>query len=384
MKRYIVSGLLLITGFTVCIPHSLFFWLKNSEPAFNPSSSIFVDYNHKKSVYEEKEGVLLAFIKNKLIRSDGGIVTNTRPVKGDPETLSESVGLLMHYAVMEDKKDLFDIEFNFLKDRLLANGYNVRWKLGVGEITCNAAIDDLRIIRALIGAYEKWGVKSHLDMAKQIQGNIYNKQVKNNNLFEIYDWKYDTVRQSTPLCYLDLYTLDRARLFDKNWKGVSVNALKITSEGKIQDSPFFFKYYDYKKSKYLMDEEYKDNNGICITYTIYTALHLAEVGIKTGDLIDWLNNEMKRGNLYAWYNPHNLKPVSDVESTAVYALASIYAKRLGDYELSKKLINRMLEFMVVDQNSLYYGGFGNKDAGEFYSFDNLTALWALSEIIKVQ
>jgi len=34
----------------------------------------------------------------------------------------------------------------------------------------------------------------------------------------------------------------------------------------------------------------------------------------------------------------------------------------------------MLEFMVTDENSQYYGGFGNSETGEFYSFDNLMAL----------
>jgi len=38
----------------------------------------------------------------------------------------------------------------------------------------------------------------------------------------------------------------------------------------------------------------------------------------------------------------------------------------------------MLEFMVTDENSQYYGGFGNSETGEFYSFDNLMALKALA------
>jgi len=46
--------------------------------------------------------------------------------------------------------------------------------------------------------------------------------------------------------------------------------------------------------------------------------------------------------------------------------------------LSQKLLDRMLEFMVTDENSQYYGGFGNSETGEFYSFDNLMALKALA------
>ena len=44
--------------------------------------------------------------------------------------------------------------------------------------------------------------------------------------------------------------------------------------------------------------------------------------------------------------------------------------------MSEKLLERMFEFVVDDRDSEYYGGFGNCETGEFYSFDNLTALWA--------
>jgi hypothetical protein len=42
------------------------------------------------------------------------------------------------------------------------------------------------------------------------------------------------------------------------------------------------------------------------------------------------------------------------------------------------IIDRMLKFMCTDRKSQYYGGFVNAGSGEFYSFDNLTALWALA------
>jgi hypothetical protein len=42
------------------------------------------------------------------------------------------------------------------------------------------------------------------------------------------------------------------------------------------------------------------------------------------------------------------------------------------------LVDKMLGFMVTEPNSRYYGGFGTVETGEFFSFDNLTALWALS------
>lgn len=113
-------------------------------------------------------------------------------------------------------------------------------------------------------------------------------------------------------------------------------------------------------------------------YSLYTALCMAEAGIYDNELLSWLGSEMEKGKVYAWYNPHSKKPVSDMESTAVYALGSIFAGLSGDEVLSQKLLDRMLEFMVTDEDSKYYGGFGNSETGEFYSFDNLMALKALA------
>jgi len=154
--------------------------------------------------------------------------------------------------------------------------------------------------------------------------------------------------------------------------------LNIIKKGKIETSPLFYKYFDYNLGRYSFDEEYQEKGGICLVYTLYTALSMAEAGIFDDELLNWLRNEMEKGKVYAWYNPYSQKPVSDMESTAVYALGSIFAGLSGDEVLSQKLLDRMLEFMVTDENSQYYGGFGNSETGEFYSFDNLMALKALA------
>jgi len=329
-----------------------------------------------------KEEMLLEFVSNNLLGKNGEIRSNAGPYGEGSATLSESVGLLMNYCVLRGKRGLFQKEFDFLKTELFAGGTGIKsaikWKTGK-DVSCNAAIDDLRIIRALLDAYEKWGDKEYFNAAGFIQHEIYDKQVRGGCLREFYDWGQKDAGGSIPLCYIDLYTIYRISAFNENWIRVLDRGLSVIKGGRIgEDGPFLYKYYNCENGAYSVDEEFNNSKGICLTYTLYTMLHLAEMNEDTGRFSEWLNGEMEKGRLYAWYNPYTLKPAGKIESTAVYALAAVYAKKTGDNELCGKIIDSMLKFMITDQKSPYCGGFGNGKTGDFYSFDNLTALWALA------
>jgi len=90
--------------------------------------------------------------------SEGGITTNTHPSMGDSNTLSESTGILMECALINNDKNLFDMEYRYIKVNLVTENFFIKWKEG-NDVFCNASIDDLRIIGALLEAYEKWGEK---------------------------------------------------------------------------------------------------------------------------------------------------------------------------------------------------------------------------------
>ena len=342
-------------------------------------SCIADDDKLEKAYFKDKEIALFGFIEKHFLGESGEILTNLLPSGEGHDTLSESIGLLMDYCVLRDKKDLFDIEFSFLKKNMLTNNYYVKWKYGNTDATCNAAIDDLRIIRALMDAHDKWGDKAYLDTAGFIQEGIYNNQVVNHDLCELYDWKKNTIENRIPLCYLDLYTMYRMSGFNAGWSEVAEKGTDIIEKGSFgSGKPLFKKYFGYSNGAYSVDEEYKQSGGICMIYTLYTAIHMAEMNEDTEAFTEWLKGEMDKGTLYAWYNPNTLKPSQKMESTAVYALAAVYSKRTGEKELFNNLLDKMLQFMVADKNSDYYGGLGNEEGGGFYSFDNLTALWALS------
>ena len=325
------------------------------------------------------ESSLYDFICNKLAGKEGEIRTNLQNYDGGKDTLSESAGLMMNCCILSNNPKQYDVQFKVLQNRLLEDGHFIRWREGNTKGSCNAAIDDLRIIRALMDGYDLWSNKNYYNTAGILQENIFKHQVKNRSLYEFYDWKSKEAKHRTPLCYLDFYTMDRMSEFNLQWLAVEEQSLSIASEGRISsESPFFYKYYDYDNRSYGFDEEYSKGKGICLTYTLYTVLHLAEVNEDTGYFTVWLKNEMRDGKLYAWYNPLTQKPVNSIESTAVYALAAVYAAKTGEKELCEKLVEGMKKFMVADRKSAFYGGFGDPGTKYFHSFDNLTALWAIT------
>ncbi|HEX3028668.1 MAG TPA: glycosyl hydrolase family 8 [Clostridia bacterium] len=344
--------------------------------AFSSSGTVTVNR------YKAMELTSLDFIERKLIGPKGEIYTSIRNGRLDKETLSESIGLIMEYSVASDRKELFDREYEYLRDHLLSEGNYIRWKYG-RDITCNSLIDDLRIIRALLNAHEKWGGREYFDSAGFMQETIFTSQVRDGGICELYDWKYRIAKDVMPLCYPDFYTMNRLNAFNNGWVKVGDDAVKTVKNGLIkQGKPLFNKYYNFENESYSMDEEMSENKGVCLTYTIYTALHLAEINENTEQFTKWLKNEMKKGRLYAWYHPISLKPVQKIESTAVYALAAMYADKVGEDKLAERLTDKMLGFMIKNKKSLYYGGFGDQQSGEFYSFDNLTALLALAVVAK--
>jgi len=375
MKRFYL-GLVVIVSFVLMLG-GIIYSRRFGNGLLTDASGIFLDGDFQRNKYGEKKHILLKFIKSRLMDSEGGITTNTHPSMGDSNTLSESTGILMECALINNDKNLFDMEYRYIKVNLVTENFFIKWKEG-NDVFCNASIDDLRIIGALLEAYEKWGEKDYKNFALLLQKKIYDVQVKDGSLYEFFDWKYNIPKTSTPLCYLNLKVIKKLQKYNKGWRKVYDRSLNIIKKGKIETSPLFYKYFDYNLGRYSFDEEYQEKGGICLVYTLYTALSMAEAGIFDDELLNWLRKEMEKGKVYAWYNPYSQKPVSDMESTAVYALGSIFAGLSGDEVLSQKLLDRMLEFMVTDENSQYYGGFGNSETGEFYSFDNLMALKALA------
>lgn len=96
-----------------------------------------------------------------LLRTD---LTNQKDI-----FLSESVGLWLTYLLEKDDQVRFNEQINVMKSYFLANDFIV-WRIeGTRKASVNALIDDLRIIRVLLSAGEKWQDATYLQLGKKLE-----------------------------------------------------------------------------------------------------------------------------------------------------------------------------------------------------------------------
>ena len=337
---------------------------------------IEADENHE--TYNEE--ICLSFIRQSMSREDGGVYTNY--LENDEhlsystghEILSESVGLMMLYYVNKSEKHMFDEQVGVLLDGMLLPNGLVRWRVnydGDGITETSATIDDLRIIRALIEAYELWGENQYLEYALKIESMIKENNVYEGNIVNYYDQKYDFTAKEVDLSYFDLKTMILMSEYNSEWLEIMENGINIVKDGMISDAfPMYYKTYD------IENDEYLNSGKINVIDSFTTILHLSEVDEESKKSIEWIDNQMDNfGVINSSYSceGHSL---SEDESTAAYAIVSRIAKNIGDNDLYNKAMSRMVQLQIKNRESIIYGSFGYEEELEVFSYDNLQALLA--------
>ncbi|SHK05507.1 glycosyl hydrolase family 8 [Paramaledivibacter caminithermalis] len=333
--------------------------------------------------YLEKEKICLKFIKESMSSKSGGIHTNylenhkIEEMASGHEILSESEGLIMLYYVEIQDKDEFDKHFNIVKNKMIDKTGLVKWRIKEDNYDIaisNATIDDLRIIRALIYAYDIWKDKEYYKTLKKISEALLKYNIYEDCLNNYLDMEYKHKSEEIDAAYIDLYTIKLLSSINNKWDKVYNKGLNIINKGYISNKfPLYQKTYNISKDRY---QKRKVINSIDAFLVV---LHLSEVGLVKNETIEWIRDQMKDdGRIYGEYDIKTGTPAGNVESTATYAIAARIAKVIGDEALYKALINRMLYLQVGDKSSPLYGGFGDVDTLKVYSFDNLQALLALN------
>jgi len=315
------------------------------------------------------------FITGSLTNSDGGIKTNYSQADGSEsgktDVLSESQGLIMEYAVREQDKALFSGSLSYVNKHMKTNPL-VAWAVTNGKpSSVNAALDDLRIYRAISDADGLWGGYS---AALEEYGNaLYTYNTDRQKLVNCYDFEHSKKSSQFSLCYADFETLNILSEKDTRWKPVYQNSLDIVKKGFISDRfPLYYNFYDYSSNKY-------DKGGINMAEEMETLLHLAKIGQLPQKTITWLQNAVGGDGIYARYQVDgSVASGYDYESTAVYGLASMIGDAVGDEDLAGKALIRMEKMRVFDTACKVDGAFGNSNGKGIYSFDQCVALLAYS------
>lgn len=330
----------------------------------------------------KEESMLLNFVTEKLTGEDKGIYTNYihEDSEGDitkgHSVLSESEGLILLYNLERDNKEELDENLNYIKQNMIMENNLLSWRVECGEKSnTSATIDDLRVIKALLLANEKWNDMKYRKLALKIASGIQKELIDNNSLSDFNDGynKSDT----TTLCYLDLPTLRMLSNIDyRNWKDIYDKSIELVEGGYISDEvPLYAKSYN------RLDNAYDDED-------IDTLLSMIIILNKIDDARDvtnsttWIKNKFKKdGKIFTSYSRETGEPMSEIESTSIYSMLVQIGSKIGDFELEVMAMDRIKAFQIKNTKSEVYGGFGDEKGSNVFSYDNLNALIAFSRFL---
>lgn len=329
------------------------------------------------SSYDEGRAALERFIQNRLTGPDGvytnlvDTAQNGASASGH-EVLSESAGLSMRYYALSGEREAFESVWSRARAVFDMNAsFSYRYSpLSGKRYPVNAAVDDLRIIRALYEAGDAFKAPAYTSEADEYGKRFYAYNVKEGRLYDFYDETYKTTNDFATLCYIDLKTLGLLKLPDDGKKRLLDHARRTVEGGYLGDAfPFYETRYDYGKDKYASPQD------IRTVESLVTILHLSEAGLAHPESIAYIRKQVDAGTLFGTYSRTGV-PKDDVRSTAIYALAAMIGSAAGDKALYERAIARMNELRTTGTGGPLDGGFGDPATGQAYSFDNLTALLA--------
>lgn len=272
------------------------------------------------------------------------------------EQLSESMGLLMQYALQIDNQQRFNQLFLKLESDFKNQNGLYAWRINVDQMTAlesvNASIDDLRIIKMLFYASEQWDTSAYDDVINRLSDSLLDHCIQGGLLTP-----YDDADEGefAPLVYYDLKALHLLADYDSRWQDVYDRGLNLIFEAS-GDLPFF---------------EVNASGAYGSIENFIIVQHLAEDGWNVTSYIDFLASELRSGALYGSYSIGG-DVVYDIESPAVYGIVALIGKTTSEEKLYQMACEKLMESQHT--KGLYQGGFVELDSSEAYSFDQLYAL----------
>ncbi len=359
----------------IIIGSKLIFYLRDKGRASNTLEEI-----------EYRKNLAYKFIQDKMTLPSGGIYTNFITnktyefgIQGN-DILLENVALMMAYAIIEQNLSLFEKQFKYLTEYMITDTGFIPWYVQVDgnlKIYSTSTLDDIRIVKQLIKAFELWGMKEHIITAADIIGNIYKYDTNNFHLTNYYNWDEKRKSNRIELSYIDISALELFSKVNSNFTAIKNNGEKIIKRGTCRDFPFYRQAYNYSS------KDYEQNDEVNIINLLLTTLNDAKFSDNQRNVLKWIKSELENNNMiFGKYNYYSAYQTVDYESIPGYAMALRLALQENDLELVDRLINKLLSFQDLDITSPTYGGFVFKSGGGSYSFDNLQAIISLSLYVK--
>jgi hypothetical protein len=339
----------------------------------------------------EAEQRLYQFLRARMTDAQGGVHTNLMPSTAGAVTtgdtakghtvLSESVGLLLEYAVRSDNRALFEVERRLLEQRFLTGEYFVRWvvpplDVSVPESTVNSSIDDLRLIDALLAGAERFADARAQRLGNQIAKGLLHYNEQSGWLHDYADVQSEKKSDTVQIRYLNLPVLAKLSAADPACKPVYEKARELLRAARQPSGLYATEWIPSAGA-------FREDGGQAavdphMAEQLVAALYAQGDKLPTDGMTALLQKALRASHRLPAAVDRDGQPSSRVESPAVYALAAIYLHRAGEEAMAGECLQR-LEEMQVQHDPRYSGGYVDLRSLEAYSFDQLEALLALRE-----
>lgn len=314
--------------------------------------------------YTKERHLLSSFVKEHFLQ-DGFFRTNLLDnpqidLASGEDFLSESLGLLMLFYLKEDNLGQFEGQVELLQTFFFNKNRLIKWRIRPGQVLpeVNAPLDDMRIIKALIMAHEKWGRKDFLSLAQELSDQLLRHSVDGKNLLA-FDSK-DSPK--APFVYYDFEALALMALFHDRWAKILRKNISFIAHHQIKGRPFYH------------DPWFSQEKGYPMIENLMIFMHFSEVGVRDESSIQWLKEKLHGDGLFGLYSKGG-RPLNTIESPAIYAIVAIIGKLNQDEELYRMACERLRKMQILGCG-LYSGGFVDLETLSAYSFDHLFSLLA--------
>jgi hypothetical protein len=363
MRAYLNKFFLLIL--ILILSGGLVFWLLQKK-----------ELQEKRAVHKGVE-----FVKNSL--TDSSDLIHSYPFKAlpirhrlqyVPECLSETMGLWLGVLELADRPVEFDRAFEVLKKYFLLPNGTLTWRVVVekGQVIQDpesATIDDLRVIRALLLAAERWKRPQYQALAMTLAQSVRETAVYEDYLLR------DTLspdEKDGPLIvnvsYLDVKTMEMIAKIDPAWQPIHRRSLEILEKG-TRPNGFIYDNYDVRQKRYY------DHDRNMINYLL-SAVYLAETGKPTRAFAEFIESQWRSyGKINGAYDPDTAQMEKKFESVAVYALSMRLAFLSGKKELAREIKNYLFYLAAFQRNPLWKNALCDDQC---HAFDHLQALSSLA------
>ena len=332
---------------------------------------------------QDRQQLVEWYVMHKLMGADGGVKADS----SSAQYPSSSIWLVMQYALETNDRVLFDKEYQFLKSNQLDSAHSLAYAVVQGSGAVYTPImrnggyysstgDNIRMVRYLLDAKDKWGVSAYSDTALQISNSLLANAVFSDVLVKESYWSGSSITPATRMRTADpeWVVMQRLSLENDGWTSV----MERTRSHTLGCSESGFFWPEYNVASPMCD--YGSASTAKTVDVANTALAFAEVENLETAIVSYskITNEYNLEDMISseYAIPHNGAGNKE-PNAATYAVMGRLATELDRCDFAAKMRDETLKYFVSDSASPLYGSIAM--GGKASSYDNLQTLLFLKE-----